>query len=649
MIMAARSEAQYSRYLIRFTDKSFTPHTIANPSTFLSQAAIERRLRYSIAVDSTDLPVAPRYLDSLRLAGEVRILHVSKWLNQVSIQTSDSAALQKIRSFSFVKTATSIAAREVGGRNGTQAFAKTLTTLAAPAFNPATNFYDYGASYEQVHLHNGEFLHNIGLRGQGMTIGMLDAGFRNFNTSTSLDSLNRNSQVLGTYDFVSQETNVADNDMHGLYCLHVVAGNVPGRFVGTAPKAGFYLFRTEEAATEYPIEEHNWVCGAERLDSAGGDVISSSLGYSDGMSDPRFDHTYADMNGKTTIAAIGARLAAKKGLLVTNSAGNQGNETFKYIATPADADSVLAVGATNLQGNAASFSSYGPSADGRVKPDVASVGVNTVVSVSGEVRSGTSFACPNLAGLATCLWQGFREFSNIKIIDALRRSGHKASTPDNRVGYGVPDVKKAVLLLLSEFSTASVLSTSCQNTLTWRSKDITGMRYEVERKAPGETGFTKIGERAASGSAFAVASHQFADSLLNMQAGVITYRIRQVIDTSFSSAASAAYIDTVLVTLAATCTATPVTSVPLPTEEFILLPNPVREKVSLRITTPQAINRLLFRIVDSKGRVLAVRKESKGAGTTTVNFSVGHLAKGSYYLVVYKNNSRVAVQAFIKL
>lgn len=650
--LAANSEAQtLSRYIIKFKDKATTPYTFNNPEIYLSQHALERRTRHGIAIDSTDLPVTPRYLDSIQSAGNVTILNVSKWLNQVSVQTTDAAALAKIRTYTFVETAAPIAARKAEGGKGIQSVRVKHKASKKKVFRQTADVFDYGSSLPQIAIHNGQFLHNIGLRGQGMVIGMLDAGFFRYNTLRAFDSINQNGQVLGTYDFVAKETSVSEDHSHGMQCLSVIAANIPSQFVGTAPKAGFYLFRTEDAATEYPIEEHNWVCGAERVDSSGGDVISSSLGYSNGMSDPQFDHFYAELNGNTTIAAQGADIAAKKGLLVINAAGNQGGETFKYIATPADADSVLAVGAVNSNGQPGGFSSYGPSADGQVKPDVASVGVATVVQTTGNTigtNNGTSFACPNMAGLATCLWQGFREVNNMQIIRALRQSGSQYTSPDDRIGYGIPDMKKAVLVLLKETASTAVTSTSCKNTLTWTSKDIEGMRYEIERKAPGETVFAKISEQTTKGTTFSTQSYQWTDSLLNIQAGTITYRIRQVIDTAAAST-TADYIDTVSVSLAATCTTTPVTNVPLTGEEYTLMPNPALSKLTLRMFTSYSVSALSFRITDNKGRILLVQKQSKLPGTATFDFPVSHLANGTYYLEVFKDNTRLTTKEFIKL
>jgi subtilisin family serine protease len=204
-----------------------------------------------------------------------------------------------------------------------------------------TDFFNYGAgSLAEINLHKGQFLHNIGLRGQGMVIAILDGGFFNYTTLDAMDSIILNNQVLDTWDFYSNNTTVSDDHPHGMQCLSTIAANIPGQFIGKAPKANFMLYRTEDVNSEYPIEEFNMVCGMERADSAGADVISASLGYSE-FDDASFDHTYAQMNGNTTIAAIGADLAAKKGILFVAAAGNEGGTAWHYIMTPADGDSVL--------------------------------------------------------------------------------------------------------------------------------------------------------------------------------------------------------------------------------------------------------------------------------------------------------------------
>src|SRR6476620_5205057 len=307
-------QAQSGRYLIQLRDKAQNPYSLNQPEQFLSPRSIARRTHYNIPFDSTDLPVTPAYVDSLRLLSSVTVLNVSKWLNQVSIQVTNTAVLDTINRFPFVQSTTFIAARAQRNNSGpTYELLKNSRVNGMQSLTSEQSF-DYGASAAQVNIHNGSFLHNLGLQGQGMIISLLDAGFYQYTSLKAFDSVNQRGQVLGTWDFVARDTSVVEDHPHGMECFSVIAANIPGTFVGTAPEASFYIFRSEDAATEYPIEEHNWVCAAERVDSAGGDVISTSLGY-DNFNDPSLNHHYSDMNGNTTIAAKGADLAAMKGLL----------------------------------------------------------------------------------------------------------------------------------------------------------------------------------------------------------------------------------------------------------------------------------------------------------------------------------------------
>ena len=638
------------KYIVQFKNKANNPYSLNNPSAFLTQKAINRRAKHTIAFDSTDLPVTPVYVDSIRLSGAVIVLNASKWLNSVSIQTTDAAALTKIRSFPFVQSVTGIAARMMNATAQNPKFNEeriwqTETTLKATSIT--ADVFNYGSSYAQIHIHNGEFLHDIGLRGQNMIVGMLDAGFNNYLTVKAFDSARNNNQILGVYDFVARDSSVNEDNAHGMETFSVIAANIPSQFVGTAPKANFYLFRTEDANSEYPIEEHNWVCGAERIDSLGGDVISSSIGYT--TFDPplaALSHTYGDMNGNTTMAAIGAGLAAKKGMLVVNAAGNEGSGSWKYIVTPADGDSVLAVGAVNASGAVANFSSYGPSSDGQVKPDVASVGVATTIESPSDfvtTSNGTSFAAPNIAGLATCLWQGFPEFNNIKIINALRQSGNKSSAPDDRIGYGIPDVKKAVMNLLKEFATSSANVSNCQTTLVWASKDVSSMKYEIERMLPGQTSFKKIAEQNGSGSVFGIRSaYQYQDMLTGISPGTISYRIRQVIDTN-ATGFTADYIGTVNINLQTAC-------VDNNAVDVTLLPNPAKVFFTVKLTTPTASSSIVIQIFNSAGQLIQSLNKSKLAGTVYFDgISLLPLAKDKYYVSVYDGTKRIATKELIKL
>jgi len=648
--LAQFTNAQVSRYIVKFKDKGSNSFSLTNPADYLSKKAIDRRTRYSIPMDSSDLPVTARYLDSVRLSGSVTILNTSKWLNGVSIQTNDAIALAKINSLPFVQSVSGIALRIVTTASGNDKFEKEKEQLPPQLKETGVtaDFFNYGLSFDQVHIHNGEFLHNIGLRGQNMTIGILDAGFYNYQTLKAFDSVRINGQISGIYDFVAKDSSVNEDDAHGMHCFSTISANIPGQFVGTAPKANFYLFRTEEVSNEYPIEEFNWVCGAERVDSVGGDMISSSVGYT--IFNPplsAYSHSYADMNGNTTMAAIGADLAAKKGILVVCAAGNEGNNiNWKYIGTPSDADSVMVVGAVSTSGVVANFSSYGPSSDKQIKPDVASVGLGTIIqfpnnSISGG--NGTSFACPNMAGLTACLWQGFPEFNNMAIINALRQSASKAATPDDRVGYGIPDVKKALASLLKQFSTASAYVSNCTATIQWTSKDLSSMKYEIERRLPGQSSFIKIAERNGTGSVFSIRpAYLVQDVLSGVAPGMITYRIRQILDTS-TAGLTAVYIDTISVDLQATC-------VDANLIDVTLAPNPAKTVLTVRVTTPAASSNIVIRIFNSNGQLVNSLNKSKVPGTAFYDdISLVRFAKGKYYVNVYDNNKLIATKELIKL
>lgn len=455
-IFFTSASAQYNKHIVKFRDKAGTPHTIANPNTYLSNRAITRRTRYGISIDSTDLPITPRYLDSIRLVPNVTLLNPSKWLNQVAIVTNDPAALTKINSFPFVVSVSPIAPRFFTA-TANKKFEESFETVSDPGSGRVSNQnIDYGQTFNQINIHNGQHLHNLGFQGEGMILAMLDGGFFTYKSNPAFDSIRINNQILGEWDYVDNNLNTDESSAHGMNCLSTIAANRPGIMVGTAPHAKFWLFKTEDVVSEYPIEEQNWIAAAEFSDSAGVDVISSSLGYQD-FDDSIFDHLYPQRNGNTAMITIAADLAAKKGMIVMNSAGNYGGlpDQRKYISCPADGDSVVAVGAVNNSGVIASFSSWGPNSAGKIKPNIVSVGLGTIVaSTSGTPVSGngTSFSNPNMAGLITSLWGAFPEFSNMKIIDAVQKSAHKYDNPDDRYGYGIPNMRKAYYMLKAERS-----------------------------------------------------------------------------------------------------------------------------------------------------------------------------------------------------
>jgi hypothetical protein len=648
------TSAQFTRYIIKLKDKNGSPYSISDPAAYLSQRAIDRRTRYSIAIDSIDLPVNPSYVTQIKNVPGVTVLNVSKWLNAVTIQTADANALNAINGFSFVRSTSGIAAKK-GRSNPVDWQDSKFDDDFLPIDNSnrrtsKTNgdYYDYGNSFDEIHLHNGEFLHNIGLRGRGMQIALLDNGFNNYISFDAFDSVNANNQVLGTWDFVAREQNVSDDGSHGMSCFSTIAANIPGQFIGKAPQANFWLYQTEDNSSEYPIEEFNWACGAEKADSSGADVISSSLGYAT-FDDASLNHTYADMNGNTTMAVIAADLAAKKGVLVFVSNGNFGTSAWHFLSTPADGDSVIAVGAVDARGTIGSFSSYGPSSDGQIKPDVASVGVSATLETSaGTIGSGngTSFACPNMAGLATCLWQGFPELSNMKIRSALWQSASRADSPDDRMGYGIPDMKKAFVNLLLQSSSANGTVSNCKATLSWTSKDISAMRYEIERKIFGENNYSKIAVVSAQPNTSILSTHSYQkeDNLVNVPPGTVSYRIRQILDT-VAATLTEAYIDTVNITFNESCS----NGSNAGTEKISIIPNPAPGQFTLRVETDYSVNNLNIHILDMKGALVSEFFESKTIGKADFDLSVHKLPKGKYIVAVYDDSRLIASKTLIRL
>lgn len=656
ILLATGINAQFTRYVVKLKNKGGASFTIANPSAYLSARAIDRRTRYGIAIDSTDLPVTPSYINQIAAVPNVTVLNASKWLNSVTIQTSDANAVTTIGALPFVQSVAGIAARVSGGSVTTtrDKFAGEQTVTPINFSGRVTaDYFNYGSgSYNEIHLHNGEFLHNIGLRGQSMQIAVLDGGFLNYISLRSLDSININNQVLSTWDFVARNASVVEDNSHGMMCLSTIAANIPGQFIGKAPKASFHLYRTEDVASEYPIEEHNWVCGAERADSSGSDVISSSVGYYD-FDNATFNYAFSQMNGNTTTSVIGADLAAKKGLIVFNSAGNEGNNSWGRIITPSDGDSVVAVGAVNTAGVAGSFTSRGPSADGRVKPNLSSVGVAAMVQATNNTigtNNGTSFACPNMAGLATCLWQAFPEFNNMRIIRAMQNAGNLAANPNETLGYGIPDMKTAFTRLLVEFATSSASISNCQVTVAWNTKDVDAMKFEIERKAPGEANYSKVGEAIpVAGNILANHSYTFVNTLTSSLTGNYSYRIRQIVDTATASF-KADYIDTANVAVNSSCVTTGTNNPTLENQFVRVQPNPSSGgQVVLVVETPYAVPTMPIMVYDNKGRLIYQLKESKGSGRVNITLPGDRLPRGKYYIEVLNGNKKIGTTELIRL
>ncbi len=435
-----------NHYLINFIDKKNSKYSINKPEKFLSQRSIARRLRYNIPINSNDLPVNQSYIDKLNDLG-LKIVNVSKWLNSACVYSVDSALLDTLHKYPFVKSVGFDKKKESNKKKNLTV--KSQLKQFGIESKDSSLALQYGDSYTQIKLHNGQLIHQSGYQGQGIQIAILDGGFYKVNELPAFDSLRLNNQILGTRDFVDGDLEVYDAATHGMMVLSTMAGNIPGKLLGTAPKASYWLLRTEQTESEYMIEEYNWVAAAEFADSVGVDLINSSLGYNN-FDDTNTSHIYADMDGNTTLISRGADIAASVGILVVTSAGNEGSNNWRYISAPADADSVLTIGAIMKDSRRAYFSSYGPSSDKRIKPDVCALGLPSVVSgASGQVTtsSGTSFSSPIMAGLVACLWQAHPKLNNMEIIEIIKRSASQFSKPDTSLGYGIPDIYSAHIFL----------------------------------------------------------------------------------------------------------------------------------------------------------------------------------------------------------
>ncbi len=447
-------------YVVNFKDKAINKNAPINPALFLSDKAIERRLKQQISFDESDIPVNEQYVYEISKTG-ARILTRSRWFNTVVIE-ADAGAAVLIQALPFIS-----------GMQQLGAASKQANTLVAEkqyfkaeSVSPWINMnykkapgdvYNYGNAFNQINQLKGQSLHNMGFSGHGMTIAVIDAGFNSVDIMTCFDSLRIHNQIKGTRDFAVPGNNVYATTMnsHGSMVLSCMAANSSGKMVGTAPKANYWLLRSEVAATESVIEEYYWVSAAEFADSVGADLINSSLGYTT-FDNAATNHIYADMDGKKTVITRGAEKAAQKGILVVNSAGNSGGGGWWYIGAPADGDSVFTIGAVTAAGIRSSFSSVGPTYDRRIKPTVAAQGSGAAVFAPDNTSnpfgvlssaSGTSFSSPIICGITACLWQAYPHFTNMQVIEAIKATASQASHPDSLLGWGIPDYSQALLFL----------------------------------------------------------------------------------------------------------------------------------------------------------------------------------------------------------
>lgn len=424
--LSAQSTNAYRVYL---KDKGSSLEKLKDPLSFLSQAAIDRRALQGIPIEVSDLPPALEYKRALEARGG-NVLAQSRWLNYYYVSNLTE---QQIAEYPFVKRI-----EKIQQHQGGVAKLEFLDSLK------------YGFSKGQVAMLNGDKLHLRGFTGHGINIAVIDAGFAGTLQAAALDSLRNSGRLLGSHNFINPNMSVYDNSFgsHGTSVLSIMAANHPDTMIGSAPHANYWLLSSEDISQENPLEMDYWLMAAEFADSVGVHLINTSISYTI-FDNSQASFSYADMDGNTTLITKAADWAASKGIIVVASAGNYGSTAWQYLGAPADGDSVLAVGAVSWNQDYALFSSLGPSADGRIKPDVVAQGSpTTVLDASGQVNIdfGTSFSSPIVAGLAACLIEAYPAKHGEEIAQLIRASSHLYSQPNDSLGYGIPNFEQAFYL-----------------------------------------------------------------------------------------------------------------------------------------------------------------------------------------------------------
>ncbi|HHU98332.1 MAG TPA: S8 family serine peptidase [Bacteroidales bacterium] len=443
-IMPGKAQQRYPGYdelwfyRVWFSEKTNSISEYS-PEELLSPAAIARREKYGIPlVTESDIPVSSQHIRTLTGAG-FRLRCTSKWLNTALFTTTGAIKSDIAGEYPFIDSIQLVKHPVDPVKRNYSKYGITEPGMITDKFDPRLPL-------------NGDMLHKSGLTGLNITIAVLDAGFINADKIEALEPLRKRGGIITTRDFINSSSYVYDYHTHGTSVLSILAGAMPGIINGTAPGAKYMLLRTEDVLSEFPVEEDYWIAAAEYADSAGADIITSSLGYFE-FDDPSMDYPFSDMDGDRPFITRGADMASSKGILVVNSAGNERNKAWLRIIAPSDGDSVLCVGAVNHDLTISDFSSAGYSSDGRVKPDMVAPGVLIPLQFEPGVwhsGSGTSFSCPVISGLSASLMQAVPDASPLEIINALRKSSDRYTRPDSLYGYGLPDFLKTLRLLEDE-------------------------------------------------------------------------------------------------------------------------------------------------------------------------------------------------------
>ena len=433
LALSASAEKNY-KYRVSLKDKAGTAYSVDKPQEFLSERALERRNRQQLPVDETDLPVSQVYVDELKGMG-AKLVTSSRWNNTVVLEVSDTLLMDEVAKKSFVKEVKKVWTQPDSIPLRNKKRGKEVTN------DVKESGHYYGKAFRQINIHGGDSLHAAGFTGKGMHVAVIDAGFYNADKIKFFKKMD----LLGTRDFVNPNSDIYAENSHGMKVLSCMAANIKDAFVGTAPEASYWLLRSEDQDTEQPIEEDYWAAAIEFADSVGVDVVNTSLGYYE-FDEGYGGYRYRDLDGHYSLMSHSASVAADKGIVVVCSAGNSGRSAWKKVTPPGDSENVITVGALTKELKNAEFSSIGDTSDGRVKPDVMAIGVNSVVSGNDGTVSkanGTSFASPTMCGVVACFWQACPWLTAKEVIKAVQQAGDRVDYPDNIYGYGVPNLWKA--------------------------------------------------------------------------------------------------------------------------------------------------------------------------------------------------------------
>jgi hypothetical protein len=613
---------------IFFTDKGSDINTLKKyHSNIVSEKSIQRRkkvIKEDNPLDITDFRVNQNYIEQIENLG-LKIKRQSKWLNAISVY-ADREKLTQIQKLPFV-TSIDVVYQLPSGK---------VVNDENPEFNKPSvqpegvHSYNYGNSFTQLQQMNVPAVHDLGIKGQGVTIAVLDAGFNRLSHEV-FATMN----IIAAWDFVNNDANVGDHgDMgegsHGTQTLSTIGGFKEGKLIGPAFNSSFILAKTENTDSETPIEEDNWIAAIEWADSIGVDVSSTSLGYID-FDFPYTSYTWQSMDGNTCRITIAADLAVKKGIVVLNSAGNEGMATLtNTLGAPADGDSVIAVGAVTSSGIRSSFSSVGNTVDGRIKPDIMAMGSSVTVAspysnTTTTTSSGTSFSCPLAAGVAALVLSHNPNLTPIQVRDALRSTASNALTPDRLMGWGIVNAMAAINFhpLPVEGWTFKGTRNNFSIFLTWQTlSEKNNKGFEIERSLDKST-WTQVAFIEGSGTTTNVREYSYSDYFENYS--TLYYRFKQVdLDGSFTYSA-VLEIDKII---------------PTKFELGQNYPNPFNPSTSIEYKVPLA-SKVTLKIYDVIGNeVSTLVNELHEAGNYLVNFNSNSLSSGIYFYSFQAGNYR---------